>query len=440
LRNEGTVKTRRRFLEQTIGAAAAVSLSTRLAAADAASEGGTPVPQSAPRAPLGADEPIRVGFISTGGMGTGHVEAFLGLAKAGRANLRVEALCDVCDPRAAEAKRKVDAAQGGEVATTRDHRQLLARKDLHGVVISTPEHWHGRQAEDAIRAGKDVFVEKPMTLTLADALRLRKVALANPQVVLLVGTQFVVSPAYAAARQIVADGTIGTPVWSRTSYCRNSREGEWLYYKIDPAWQPGVNLDWKTWCGPLGQVPWNPEIYARWRRYRKYSTGIIGDLLVHHMTPLVMAMGLGWPTRVVATGAHMVDKKMENPDQVNITVQFDNGHTMVVAGSTSNALGLERVIHGHKANLIVGARDVTVRPERRYADEVTEKVVPAAPTGNLQDDLRLHWLDCIRTRQTPASDIELGTKIMVIVDLATRAIWTGKAFAYDHARQKVREL
>ena len=83
------------------------------------------------------------------------------------------------------------------------------------------------------------------------------------------------------------------------------------------------------------------DVYARWRRYRRYSTGIIGDLLVHRISPLAMALDLGWPTRVVASGGHYVDTAMENHDQVLLTVEFEKGHTMVIAGSTSNETGLE---------------------------------------------------------------------------------------------------
>jgi predicted dehydrogenase len=362
---------------------------------------------------------------------------------AARASARgtVEALCEVCEPRLAVAKAKVDGAQGGDVATTTDYRALVARRDLHGVLIATPEHWHAKMAEDAIKAGKDVYVEKPMTLTLKDALRLQKVVQANPDIVVVVGTQFVMTPSYQAAVDLIADGAIGKPVWSQTSYCRNSKEGEWTYYEIDPSWTPGVNLDWKAWCGPLGRAPWSPEVYARWRRYRKYSTGIIGDLLVHHMTPVVRALDVGWPVRVVATGGHYIDKAMENHDQVNLSIDFERDHTMMVAGSTCNELGFERLIRGHKANLYVGGRNAVLRPERIYADEIEEREIVARPrrVENDHDALRLHWFDCIRTRQPSISDVELGTKVMVIVDLATRSLWQGGAFRYDPARRRVKK-
>ena len=186
-----------------------------------------------------------MGLIGTGGMGTGHLESIVNAAKEGRADVAVVALADVCQPRLQAAREKAEAIQGeGTIELYTSYRELLARKDLQGVMIASPEHWHRQMAEDAILAGKDVYVEKPMTLNLKDALRLKKVADANPGQIVNVGTQYVMSPSYGAARELISQGAIGKPVWSQTSYCRNSKDGEWLYYEIDPAWQPGVNLDW----------------------------------------------------------------------------------------------------------------------------------------------------------------------------------------------------
>jgi hypothetical protein len=113
---------------------------------------------------------------------------------------------------------------------------------------------------------------------------------------------------------------------------------------------------------------------------------------------------------------------------------------MVVAGSTCNELGVEKVIRGHKGNLYVGGRTATLRPERIYADEVEEREIPATTEGDDLDNLRRRFLECVRAREKAPADIELGTKVMVIVDLATRSIWEGAAFGYDPARKKVRKL
>ena len=437
----GGSSTRRDFLRTAAAAAAATGLAAGIVRAEEDFDDGGPVSQAGARAPLGADEIVRIGIIGTGGMGGGHIDAFLKFAAANTSKIRIDAVSDVCDTRWYGAKKKIDAAQGGEVAIYRDYRELLKVPTIHGVLIASPEHWHSQMAEDAILAGKDVYVEKPMTLNLRQALRLQKVARANPGVIVVVGTQYVMTPSYQAAKELIAQGAIGTPVWSQTSYCRNSKEGEWKYYEIDKYWKPGVNLDWNGWCGPLGKAAWSPEIYARWRRYRKYSTGIIGDLLVHHMTPVIRALDVGWPVKVSATGGHYIDKEMENHDQVNITVEFEREHTMIVAGSTCNELGVERVIRGHKGNLFVGGRTAVIRPERIYADEIEARQIPPPPGApeNDQDALRLHWLDCIRTRKASMSDVDLGTRVMVIVDLATRSLWEGGSFTFDPARRSVRK-
>ncbi len=439
-----TDTTRRDFLARTAqatvgsGVLSLARTNEAIAAALAA-----PVARAAPRLAISGDEPLNIGVIGTGGMGTGHVESFATIGKDGRAAVRVVALSDVCRPRLDAARQKLEAIQGAGTVETHyaDFHGLLGRKDLHGVVIASPEHWHAPMAEAAVAAGKAVYLEKPMTLRLPEALRLLQIVRSNPQALVNVGTQFVVMPSYRKAQELVKAGAIGKPVWSQTSYCRNSKDGEWLYYAIDPTWEPGVNLDWKQWCGGLGQIPWNPEIYARWRRYRKYSTGIIGDLLVHRITPLLMALDVGWPTRVVASGGHYVDKVMENHDQVNIAIEFEGEHTMIVAGSTSNEVGFETVIRGHKGNLYVGgSRNVTIRPERIFADQVDEQNFEGEDHGDDQDQLRIQWLNAIRSHAPAPSPVELAAKVMVAVDLATRSIWEGSAFGFDPKTMRTRKL
>jgi predicted dehydrogenase len=391
-----------------------------------------PAPRAKPRVPVNDNEAVRMAVIGTGGMGTGHCDAFMSLSSQGKMNTQIVAVADVCQSHLDNAAKKCRAGQSGvDVQATRNYREILERDDIHAVLIASPEHWHEKHATDALLAGKDVYLEKPMTLRLDEALRLRRVALANPDLRLQVGTQMTNLPKYHAARQLIADGAIGKVVSSQTSYCRNSTAGEWNYYGIDPNWQPGVNLDWDEWCGPSGPAEWDPLVYARWRRYRDYSTGILGDLLVHVMTPLLVAIEPGWPTRVVASGGHYVDKDMENHDQVNINIEFESGQTMILAGSTCNEVGLETMIRGHKGNIYLGGRNCVMRPERIFVDEVDAETVECADIGNDQDLHRIKFIDVVRTRIQPDSDIEQGTKVMVMVDLATRSMWEGAAFSFD---------
>ncbi len=437
---DNSATSRREFLLQGLAVAAGTAALSSSACAPGMRGPGGPLPVAAARAPLRDGEPVRIGVIGTGGMGTEHCRAFLRLNEAGRTNMRIVGLADICQPRLEAARKIVEEGQGQPVPTFTDYHAMLADPSLHGVLIASPEHWHAPMAEDAIAAGKDVYVEKPMTLRLDAAFRLHDVAQRNPDVIVQVGTQYVMIASYVEAKRMIAGGVIGKPVTSQTSYCRNSKDGEWLYYEIDPEWKPGVNLDWRAWCGPLGERPWDPHVYARWRRYRDYSTGIIGDLLVHRITPLMMALDAGWPVRVVASGGHYIDKAMENHDQVNLNIEFEREHTMIVAGSTANELGLETVIRGHKANLFVGGRNTVLRPERIYAEEIEEQTIEGTDEGGSQDLLRVNWIDCIRTRQAPASPVGLGLQCMVAVELSTRSLWEGKAFGFDPVTRRVQAL
>jgi predicted dehydrogenase len=425
------------------GGAAAAGTAAGLFAAPAWAKGGVgaplirtdePIVKAAPRVPLKEGDPIRMAVIGTGGMGTGHVEGFIRLSKARGANVQVVAVADCNDLHAAGAQKRAEKGQPGvKVEAYRDYKKLLARDDLHGVLIASPEHWHAQMGIDAVLAGKDVYLEKPMTLRLDEGLRLRRVVLANPDIRLQVGTQKTNIPNYLRARDVVQSGKLGVPTFSQTSYCRNSPDGEWNYYGIDPKWKPGDNLDWDAWCGPLGKREWDPKVYARWRRYKDFSTGIVGDLLVHVLTPLLVAIGqqVGWPRRVVAVGSHLVDKAMENHDQVNLLIEFESGHQMAVAGSTCNELGLETIIRCHKANIFLNSRPCVIRPESKFSGEIDDQRIECPDIGDDQDMHRLNWLECIRTRKQPDSDVDQGAKVMVIVDLATRSMWEGGAFTFD---------
>ena len=192
------------------------------------------VPAVGGKEPIPEDQPIRIGIIGVGGMGNGHMNAFMGLNAAKNHKVHVVALSDVCKTRLDACLKVAREKQKGvcEVEAYRDYEQLLARDDIDAVLIASPEHWHAQMAVDAIAAKKDVYLEKPMTLRLADALWLEKVMDSNPDMRLQVGTQYMTYEKYHKAKEWIAAGRIGKPVFSQTSYCRNSVKGEWLY-KID---------------------------------------------------------------------------------------------------------------------------------------------------------------------------------------------------------------
>ena len=424
--------TRRGFL-----AASALFAGAAAALAGCRTSGAAPLALARPgrRVPLRDGQTIKVGVIGVGGMGGEHCDQLARTRKRGEADVEVVAISDVCKPRLDGWTKRAGELQGTAVDGYVDYHELLARDDLHGVLIASPEHQHAPMSLAAIAAGKDVYCEKPMTLTLAEALAVEG-SLAGSDLVYQVGSQFVMQPKYRHARELIAAGAIGHPTLSQASYCRNSEEGEWLY-DVDPLVVPGETLDWERWLGPLERRAWDPELFFRWRRYRELSGGIVADLLVHPMTPIVQAVDAGFPVRVSASGGHYVHEDMQNHDQVFLTVEFEREHTLVVAGSTCNELGIETIVRGHRANLFLGGNDCVLRPERVYAEEVDERTIRCASVED-QNELRLDWLACIRSRRPPAAPVELGTKVMVIVDLAVRSLWDGHAYAFDPRTRAVR--
>lgn len=423
------LSSRRDFLARTAAAGFAAY------AGAAAAHGATkirPTVRLGRSTPPSADEPVRMAVIGTGGMGTGHCEAFCAFGRDGRANVQIVALADPWPANLNRARQKCEQGQTEvRVDAYADYHQVLAREDIHAVLIASPEHWHAQHVIDAITAGKDVYCEKPMTLRLDQALEVYRTVKAHPDRIFQVGTQKMRLPKYHEARKVIASGSLGPPTMSQTSYCRNSKSGEWNYYHVDPNWKPGKDVDWDAWCGPLGQQPWDPYLLNRWRRYSVASTGIVGDLLVHEMTPLMFALQRGWPTRVIAQGQHIIDKSMDNHDTVNLTIAFEKEHTMLVAGATNNEVGLETLIRCHKGNIFLNSRHCVVRPERLFVDDIEEQTIECPDIGNDQDMHRLGWLESIRNREAPAAGIEISTQVMVAVDLATRSMWSGQAWSFD---------
>ncbi|QDU84158.1 Inositol 2-dehydrogenase [Planctomycetes bacterium Pla163] len=399
-----------------------------------------PVTAGRPHTPVAQDEALRVAVIGPGGMGNGHIDGMLRARNEGVEKLDIVGIAEVCKPRRDATLRKILGSQGeGTCNAYVDYKEMLETERPHAVLIASTEHWHATHAVDSMAAGADVYVEKPMTLRLEDALWLKRTVDANDKIC-QVGTQYMMQDKYVQAKELIAKGAIGTPTMSQTSYCRNSRSGEWLY-GIDESVKPGETLDWERWCGPLGLAEFDTEIYHRWRRYRRYSTGIIGDLLVHQMTPIIFALDMGLPTTVSAAGGHMVDKKMENHDNVMLTAQWTDdsgnpGHTMIVSGSTCNDRGLPILIRGHEADLMLGSNDVELLPQAPFVDDRDRQEIKCE-SKDWQGELRLDWLRCVRSRKPNRSTVDLGLAHMIVVDLATRALWQGGTWRFDEATGRV---
>jgi predicted dehydrogenase len=232
---------------------------------------------------------IQIALIGAGGQGSDDARTSL------EAGSKLVAAADVYQGRLT----RVHEAFGNDVFVTRDYREVLARRDVDAVIVATPDHWHQKIAIDALNAGKDVYVEKPMVQRVDDGQPLVDAQRKTGRI-LQAGSQRVSSIVYEKARELFQGGAIGTVNMIEAWWDRNSAIGAWQY-SIPPDAEP-QNIDWDRFLGRAPKVPFEPVRLFRWRNYRDYGTGVAGDLFVHLFSGMHYVTGSVGPTRVYATG------------------------------------------------------------------------------------------------------------------------------------------
>src|SRR5436190_188637 len=270
---------RRDFLKAAAGVTAAVPTVLR-----ARTQGTTPLQDVPP------SERIRVATIGLGIQGQSDTRSALRVR-----GVELVAVADVYDGRQTLAKELF----GNQVFTTRDYRDVLARPDVDAVIIATPDHWHRQIAIDAMKAGKDVYVEKPIVQELDEGALVID-AEQQTKRILQVGSQRVSSIIYAKARELFRAGAIGELNLVEAWINRNSPTGAWQY-SIPPDASPQT-IDWDRFLGRAPKRPFEPIRLFRWRNYRDYGTGIPGDLFVHLFSGIHFVLDSKGPTRVMSTG------------------------------------------------------------------------------------------------------------------------------------------
>ena len=257
---------------------------------------GPPPPRRPTIRPSGCGKPSsdkRVGLatIGIGGQGTSDTRAALKVP-----GVELVAVADVYDGRLLRA-REVFC---GSLVTTRDYKEILARPDVDAVIIATPDHWHSAIAIEAMEAGKDVYVEKPMVHKIEPGPRRWWRRSAGPGASARSGSQRVSSILYAKAKELLASGGIGPLNLVEAWWNRNSPMGAWQYTL--PLDASPATVDWERFLGPAPHRPFDPMRLFRWRNYDDYGTGVAGDLFVHLFSGLHVVTGSLGPTRVMATG------------------------------------------------------------------------------------------------------------------------------------------
>lgn len=261
---------------------------------------------------------IRLALIGAGGMGTGDVEDAL---RSGEAQLT--AVADIYQGRLDRAKER----WGSQVYTSRDYREVLARKNVDAVIVGTPDHWHAAIAEAALRAGKDVYVEKPMVHKFAEGPRLIAAQRETGRI-LQVGSQYASSLVFAKARDLLQQRALGELNLVEAWLDRNTAIGAWQYSLPTDATE--ANIDWETFLGNAPKRAFEPVRLFRWRNYRDYGTGVAGDLFVHLLTGLHFATGSTGPSRIYATGGVRYWKDDRDAPDVVLAMMDYPGFTFVL--------------------------------------------------------------------------------------------------------------
>jgi predicted dehydrogenase len=337
---------RRQFMQQSLVGAAAVPIAAHVLGHDreAFAQGTSP------------NDRIQVGVIGVGARAQSDLIA-PALAVPG---VEIIGVCDAYRGRVARALERI----GGKAKDYGDYRAVLADPSIDAVIIATPDHWHKQQTIEALAAGKDVYLEKPMTLTPDEGPEMYGAAERAGRI-LQIGSQGKSSKLQETARDMVQSGKLGQISLIRASYDRNSDSGAWLYPIPPDASEKTVN--WDMFVGPAEKRPFSLERFFRWRCFWDYSGGISTDLFVHLMTTIHFVMGAKVPEMVVATGANYRHQKThEVPDTLNASVVYGKEAFQVeLSGTFNNSSSGESgfAILGNEGSLVFRGDRMTFTPE-----------------------------------------------------------------------------
>ncbi len=246
--------------------------------------------QEAASKPVSANDHIQFALIGAGIQGQGDTKTAVQVP-----GVKLVAVADCYNGRLEHSKE----LWGSDVFTTRDYAEILARKDIDAVIIATPDHWHKQAAVDAMKAGKDVYCEKPMIHLYPDGPEMIETSRSTKRI-LQVGSQRVSSVVYAKAKELLASGAIGQLNMVTARWDRNSSMGAWNYtVPLDASTE---TCDWPRFLGTAPKIPFNAEHFFQWRKWKAYGSGVAGDLFVHLFSGTHFITGSHGPTRAMATG------------------------------------------------------------------------------------------------------------------------------------------
>ena len=440
---------RRSFLKLATGTAVLAGPAAQVLGQEAPPNGCNPIP---------ASDRIGLATIGIGGQGNSDTRSALKVP-----GVQLVAVADVYDGRLERAKE----VYCKDLLTTRDYREVLARKDVDAVVIGTPDHWHATIAIEALLAGKDVYCEKPMTQTVEEGQRLVEAQRKTGRIV-QVGSQRVSSIVYAKARDLLAGGAIGELFLVEAWWNRNSALGAWQY--TIPADASPANVDWDRFLGHAPKRAFEPMRLFRWRNYRDYGTGVAGDLFVHLFSGLHTITGALGPTRVMASGGLRYWKDGRDVPDVMLGLyeypkterrpEFTLSLKVNFADQTGGEEGFRFLGTEGVMTVAQGAVTVTRKPRERepgytietfpkakqeaFLKDYKTKYPPSeelgaaseerfvAPRGYSEQDHHFrNFIEAVRARKPVVEDAVFGLRAAGPAVLSNLSLWEGRPIAWN---------
>jgi predicted dehydrogenase len=409
---------------------------------------------------LGANDRVRVGIVGfSDRFRSSLLPAFLQHSKT--LDFEIVALSDIWTMRREAGKAHIDKLSGGSLTAVRNNEELYDRKDVDAVIISTADFQHALHGVEAVRAGRDAYVEKPLAHTLENARAIRS-AVHDSGKIVQVGTQRRSSPVYQAAYDYIRSGKFGDIVSVLMTWNVN-QPGRWRRPKL-VAGLTEDQIDWKRYLLELPAQPFDPRKYVEFRLFWPFSSGIPDQWMVHQIDTVHWFTGLPRPRSVVANGGiYYWHDGRKNWD--TMTAVFDYGplndmsrgfQVVYTSRMTNDAGDVKELYYSNGGTLDLDKQTVSSEGglTKQYADEMgmqpnllaksslrdtVHKIATGAETGGDPDtsaNMR-NWMECVRSRKTPNASIEAGYSHSVALGMTIAAIQTGRRVTFDDAKQDV---
>lgn len=373
----------------------------------------------------GANERIAIGCIGVGGRCSSLIGDIMALAD--QENVQITAVCDVWAKNRQAAAKRVQTKFGKEPLQFSRFQDLLALKDIDAVVIATPDFSHGPILVAALKAGKDVYIEKPMTIDLAYANEALDLARGNGRVV-QAGTQRRSEGQFLGAAKVFSTGVLGQV--SRVSAAMYFNESRWTRASADCK---ESDVDWEAFLLHLPKRPFEPKLLRQWQLYRETSNGLPGLWMTHYADAVHLVTGAKYPATAVAHGGVYVWRDgRDTQDTFQALLEYPEGFLFDWGMGLGNSTGVHFTVNGTQGTLDL--EKWTVAPDGRQSKLV------AGPIGAEPKQSHMgNWLQCLRSRQRPNADIQFGHQHAVATIMAARAFQTGQRQKYDPVARTIEQ-